>query len=93
MEGWEIWPLIGREDEITDRVEPDRTDTDLTGIFTKPEEWAIYQYGLDDKMASKCKIVFKGCKTLRFKGFLKSTSCCTLLKSDPEYEEDVRLGF
>ena len=91
MEGWEIWPLIGREDEITDRVEPDRTDTDLTGIFTKPGEWAMYQYGLDDGMTTKCKIVYKGCKMLRLKGFLKSTSCCTLLKRDPEYEEDVRL--
>ena len=91
MEGWEIWPLIGREDEITDRVEPDRTDTDLTEIFKEPGEWAMYQYGLDDGMSTKCKIIFKGRKTLRLHGTLKSTSCRTLLKRDPEYEDDLKI--
>ena len=46
MKGWEIWPLIGNERETKDRIEPDRTDQDLTGIFVENGDWAVYQYGL-----------------------------------------------
>ena len=47
MKGWEIWPLIGNERETKDRIEPDRTDQNLTGIFVENGEWAMYQYGLE----------------------------------------------
>ena len=47
MKGWEIWPLIGNERETKDRIEPDRTDQNLTGIFVENGDWAMYQYGLE----------------------------------------------